>query len=276
MAKLTVNQFCRGLKPATKAEFGCPNMKPEEAAVVTAKDKKNGAITAAASEIRAKRAAPLPSKGEVLIEGGVGYNATNPDIVDNSGGGAAIRQGGFGSRYQANDDFGGLTAIGSVVYATPLNDQLKLRFGAKFNKTELNPYFDKYQDPMTPHLSRTAGMAVVGIQKQISPAVSVGADLLFGVVKTSTDEKDAKIKTSDLAMATSSGAALDKWAFIGGISGRASYDLSSRFYMASALDVLWDSLSSDGIKNPHGGDKIFNIQTSGPTTILQLLLGVKF
>lgn len=220
--------------------------------------------------------APAP-EGNIQVEAGAGLNASNPDIKDNSGGGVAIKQGGFGSRYQANDDFGGLTFTGSVVVTKPLSDTSKLRLGAKFNYTELNPYFDQYQDPMTPRLSRFAAMAVVGIEGKIAPNAFASADLVIGAVKTWAGEKDAKasFKTSDLAMATTKGTDLDKWALYGGLAARVGYNLSSRFYMALTAEVTVDSLSSDVTKNPES-DKTFNVGTSGPTATVGAAVGAKF
>lgn len=93
--KLTVRQFCRALRIPIREEFGCPNVKKEEAAIITAKDNRSGAVTEAVAEIRAKRNAPpkpptpppdAATIGTGSIWGVAPYMTFNYDSVATTGG----------------------------------------------------------------------------------------------------------------------------------------------------------------------------------------------
>lgn len=196
--------------------------------------------------------------GLALTTATYGDSVTDADSVASDN---AIKTGAYGVGRSPSGNYPGHRFEGSLGYAFAVDKDLNIRLGAHYRKSVVqqgfeNPTYgrsvsDLYQDSL---------MVLLGVERHLSPSVSVFADLMVGATRNAFADNSGYLPTSAASTQYAPLKNLERVVMSGGIRGGVVWRLFGLLSVYSALSVYTDA--SDAETRTDGG-RAFKYGTRG-------------
>ncbi len=202
----------------------------------------------------------LGSHGGWFAEAGYGLALTSSTYYDSvnpagSLGGDAIRTGSYGVGKKPSGNYPGHRFDLSAGYAIPVQNGLNVRVGAHVRFSSIqqgyeNPQFGR----SVPDMSQFSAMALVGIEKYITPDFAIFADARFGITSNSFPSgTTGNLQTSAQATQYADLKSMEGVFLSGGAQAGAAYRLIGPLSVFAALGIYGDATKATA-KTDGGGN----------------------